>query len=231
MPESHFRPPTVSGHAPANRRFRATPFPRHAADYNVGMVPGAVATTQQSGQHPSSDESRRHRSRRQGVAGTTNVDMPPPYSEFLLVQNPSNRRNHRRFIRTPPSEVSEESSNEVNMGTLSDINMVITYDRHGSARADVTAATATASGYTQSTLETESRVESRAETVQRVLRPSRIPTRIEGTPPGNYRREVTSQSRTLASESRQSRTLGPPGSLLSRVGSMEEDEIEHLDIV
>ncbi|KAH3830178.1 hypothetical protein DPMN_103417 [Dreissena polymorpha] len=235
MPESHFRPPTVSGRAPANRRFRATPFPSRAADYNEGMVPGEVAITYQSGQHPSSYESRQHRSRRNGNAGITNVDMPPPYSEFVLGQIPSNRRNHRRFIRTPPAEESEESRNETNQGTLSDINMVINNGRHGSAREDHAAAIATApsdSQSSESTHEIEPRVESRAETVLRILRPSRIPTRIEGMPPANYRRDATAQSRTLGTESRQSRTLGPPGFLLARVGSIEEDDdIEHLDIV
>ncbi|WAR01032.1 hypothetical protein MAR_025404 [Mya arenaria] len=202
MPESHFRPATVTGHVPANQRYRATPMPpngrRQQQEVVPGAIPGSVAVTQTSGMQPSIDTSqmtRSHRSHHVTEPLPEEEELPPPYTEFARGQTPARAREHRRFIRTP----SVGETRPVNVTNTADTNTFVTntantnsqetdhrttqesfYNVPNTRRSTSTSVPSETRNVitTRDQLPDNNRVESRPEVVQRVLRISRIPTRI-----------------------------------------------------
>lgn len=103
MPESHFRPPTVSGYNnPCNQRF----MPLTVRTINTATSGTArVSATNSSGQFPIRAENISNRGIIQGIVPT---ESPPPYREFIRGQTPAHRR--QRFIRTPVVEDDENAN-------------------------------------------------------------------------------------------------------------------------
>lgn len=105
MPESHYRPVTVTGHVNSNQRFRGvTPVPQR----------GTIATTRtNAGQANTNLQSFRSLQ----IPGAVHNDAPPAYSEFARGQTPAHRR--QRFITTPVYEENNNSNNQNNDASLS----------------------------------------------------------------------------------------------------------------
>ncbi|XP_045216931.2 uncharacterized protein LOC123566688 [Mercenaria mercenaria] len=231
MPESHFRPATVTGNIPYNQRFRGTtPLPRRVAHASISM-------TSASGRHPETNNPRSLRNVQ--IPGAIEVEAPPPYSEFARGQTPANRR--RRFIQSPVPEVTENATQpnviystvEENTDIFSEVSSESgTPSRAQESRAQETSvqpsravtSRAVDSRATESRAVTtraqESRVEtireneSRAETVARVLRPSRIsriPTRVHG---AQSRQLSDVQSRASSIPTRQTTNVSTNSSTL-----------------
>lgn len=191
MPESHFRPATVTGNVPYNQRFRGT----NQAVRENGQ--GTVSMTTTSGRHPAARSFRNMQ-----IPGSIDVEAPPPYTEFARGQTPAHRR--RRFIRTPVEESNEHNNqNNVVINTVQENTDILSEisDENDSRNQETRMQQSTTQPprYTTSraidstasesrdvtTRANESRAdnESRAETVTRILRPSRIsriPTRVHG---------------------------------------------------
>lgn len=249
MPESHFRPPTVSGHIPYNQRFRGTtPVPR-------APVQGSVHVTSISGSHPTT-HSRSFRTTH--IPGAVEIEAPPPYTEFARGRTPADRRR-RRFIQTPVQEREELSRTQVNRtDAVADVSDSTSSDssdesvrvetrvaqssaqhvvnanqsrnqnlsRAGQSRASTSRELQTRTVESRSDMSRAQ--ETRAESVARILgsrsRISRIPTRVHGMNTNSAHTVSTSQNRSASTNARS-------GITIQRTGSVQEENIEELAII
>lgn len=235
MPESHFRPPTVSGHISYNQRFRGTtPVSRAPAEGNVHV-------TSTSGRNPVIYS---YSLRNTHIPGAVDSEAPPPYSEFARGHTPANRR-HRRFIRSPVQEANEEASMQTqNPGATSVTTPVVVssgLESHvGQSRAQETSQRGTESRTIESAVSRvqESRGDSsldngsRAQTVARVLGShsliSRIPTRVHGM---QSRHLSSVQSRASTRPNQASRASTSQSSVTNGTLSVQEEEVPHLAVI
>lgn len=254
MPESHFRPQTVTGHLPANQRFRATPVPhytrRRPPDYTMTAVPGAVTVSHASGQYPHVTISTR--GRHQGATVIEEEELPPSYSDSVHTNTTATRRDHRRFIRTPTNAVNEvrtinsidqrtgvqptgQSENQPNQQTQRAIQEDATAsnvphnaiprvaDRPLVHRGERQATTR------EQSAEDSGRVESRAESVVRTLRPSRLASR-ENAIPRTLSRQHQANASGIAAQQTQ-RTFRENNVVNRSESNITEEEIEDLGVI
>lgn len=216
MPDSHFRPQTVSDFMNMNTRYHPGNTPRYARHTDSSGVPGTVSVTQASGTEPHSNTNNQRRSRRlylqvaDLIPEDGGLSPPPPYREHPRGQTPGNR--HRRFIRTPAvyetASASTERQHNSNTVHQTDINV----HRPTPEPAGVSDASVTETQPNSESRADISRTESRAEVVMRVLQPSRLQNRthdISGdiTPVSGSQRRSQS-SRNTVSEQRTARDEG-----------------------
>lgn len=180
-----------------NQRFTSNnaSIPRHVSMRgHANGVPGMVSVTHASGALPGTTGGHVRRSRRHGhirvgaaIPEDGGVTPPPPYIEHSTAQIQANR--HRRFIRSPETDGnsanSETTQNNQPTDTTSD-----TQTHQQVARTPVP-------NHELSDNSDETRVESRAETVTRVLQPSRIPARARATPYPTARAQNTQRGNNL----------------------------------
>lgn len=180
-----------------NQRFTSTnaSIPRHVSMRgHANGVPGMVSVTHASGALPDTTRGHARRSRRHGhiqvgaaIPEDVGATPPPPYIEHPTAQIRADR--HRRFIRSPETDgnsaESENTQNNPSTDTASD-----TQTHQQVPRTPVP-------NHELNDNSTETRVQSRAETVTRVLQPSRLPARARATPYPTARAQNTQRGNNL----------------------------------
>ena len=172
LPEAHFRPQTASDFVNMNTRFR----PGNIT--NNSNLPGVVAATLVSGVHPGHQQANHRRQRRTRHDVMTHIipedggiSPPPPYREQQRGPTPAPNR-HRRVIRTHITNGAVHQSVETNVD--------IPEEQPTDANENVTLANVNIPNAPEANRALEpvsdtstNRVESRAETVTRILQPTR----------------------------------------------------------
>lgn len=253
MPESHYRPPTVSGSynqrsGPHNQR--PGPYNQTSGPYNQrfrGATPGphahaqnSISVTNVSGRHPMVNTNS---FRNVQIPGSIEVEAPPPYTEHARRHTPAHRR--RRFIRTPMPEGDETLEQNINNTTEgshsyipeSTMNSDIPAYASRAEQSRATASEAVASRVSsprirESHVEAPRDTESRAQTVARVLRPSgisRIPTRVQG----RQSRQLSDVQSRASSILESELSFATPSSsvIVTRNTNVVEYDIEELSVV